>query len=410
MNDSKEPNAEDLFAAEPSKPIDMFPILLELVRGKWTILLSGLVCAVLAFLFLLRVHPTYKATTEIVPPAFNRSLTGASALAQAGGGSEISGLAAMSSPLMAKPQSDEFIAIMQAWPIQLAVAKQFHLEQVFHTRSEEDAATRFALMVTLTATKEGLITVDVVDTNPQRAADIANGYIDQTRQFLRNLSLSEIEQRREFFEAQLAKTKDDLAQAEINFEKLQQTSGMISMDTQAKTLLETAATLRAQVTAKEVQLESLRSYSTESNAQVQIAESELSALRGQLAEVESHGQGGLTGKGISTMPESEVAFVRATRELKYQESLYEQLMKQFEASRLDEARDAPIIQVIEPARTPLRKFGPRRLRDIRIAFGVGLLLGMVIVFLRRWMRNFSPETRTKLQELKSAAVGSKTQG
>ena len=143
-------------------------------------------------------------------------------------------------------------------------------------------------------------------------------------------------------------------------------------------MLETAASLRSQITAREVQLESLRSYSTESNPQVQIAESEMNALRGQLSQLESQGQGGYGGKALKSVPGSEVEFVRATRELKYQEALYDLMLKQYEGSRIDESRDAPIIQVIEPALVPDHKFGPRRYRDMRYAFGAGIVLGILI--------------------------------
>ena len=108
-------------------------------------------------------------------------------------------------------------------------------------------------------------------------------YVDEVRASMRGLALTEASQRRLFYEAQLNRVKEDLAQAEVSFKQVQQGSRMISVDSQARTLIEGAASLRAQIAAREVELERLRSYATNVNPQVQIAETEVRALRAQLA-------------------------------------------------------------------------------------------------------------------------------
>ena len=187
-----------------------------------------------------------------------------------------------------------------------------------------------------------------------------------------------------------------------SFRHMQQTTGIVSVDSQAQTLLGEATGLRSQITAKEVEIEGLKGYSTAANPQVQIAESELAALRGQLSQLESRGQGGYTGKALSSVPTTELEFVRATRDLRYQESLYDLMVKQYEGSKLDEARDAPSIQVIEPALVPDHKFGPHRVKGGLLGFGVGLVLGLLVALYRYWRGRLDTEAETKWMEFRRA--------
>ena len=190
----------------------------------------------------------------------------------------------------------------------------------------------------------------------------------------------------------------------MNLTKVQQTSKMVSLDSQARVLLERAATLRSQVTVQEVELQRLRSYLTEDNSQVQIAETSLNALRGQLAQLESQSSGGsFTGGGLTSVPSAELDFVRATREVKYREALYETMAKQYELSHIDESRTAPGVQVIEPAFATEHKAGPHR----SIFLLAGLLLGFLLRFLlalhRFWRSGLDAEDLEHLSEVRRAA-------
>ena len=377
-------------------------LLTSVLRSKSSMLLWGLIGAVLAGLASLPLKPYYTATTRLLPPQL-RPASAVSMLGQLSlGGGDAGGLASLGSALQAKAQGDSFVVLLTAWPVQNEIVNSFHLKSVYHARTDE-TARKLLDAHTTTDSAKGFVSVSVTDSDPNRAANMANGYIQAVRVSMRDMALTEASQRRIFYEAQLGKAKDDLAQAEASFASMQQSSKMVSLDSQAKTLLESAARIRSQITAQEVELDRLRTYLTDSNPQLQIAETSLSALRGQLAEVESQNRGGFTGAGLTSVPTAELDFVRATREVKYREALYDVMAKQYEASRIDEARTAPVVQVIEPAYAPERKAGPHRTYFVLGGFVLAFFLRLILVIYRFWRSGLDRDDLDHLANIRRAA-------
>ncbi len=133
--------------------------------------------------------------------------------------------------------------------------------------------------------------------------------------------------------------------------KTQQSTGVLQIDSQARSLIESAAILRAQVVAKQVQIEGMRSFATEDNPELILAKQELAALQSQLQQVA--GSQSDTGSDINLskgrVTQSGMEYLRRFRDLKYQETVYELLAKEFEVAKLDEAREGSIIQVVDAA-------------------------------------------------------------
>lgn len=378
-------------------------LLTTLLQSKRSLVLYALAGGILLFCYALTLKNQYTASTRVLPPQM-RAPTAISMLGGLTGGGDVGGLASLGSALQTKSQGDSFMVLLTAWPVLDAVVHDANLQAVY--RAKTVAAARVDLNAhTALSAEKGFVTISVTDTDPNRAATIANDYIERVRDSMRGMALTEASQRRMFYEVQLAKAKDDLSDAEANFKSMQQSSSVLTLDTQARTLLESAATLRSQITAQEVELQRLRTYLTDDNPQLQIAQTSLNALRGQLAQVESQNRGGFTGGSLSNVPQTELNFVRATREVKYREALYDLMVKQYEASRIDEVRTAPVVQVIEPAYAPDVKSGPHR---SLFALG-GVLLGVAIWFLlgvyRFWRGSLDGPDLERLLEIRRAAWG-----
>jgi uncharacterized protein involved in exopolysaccharide biosynthesis len=164
-----------------------------------------------------------------------------------------------------------------------------------------------------------------------------------------------------FFEDQLRQTKESLTRAEEEIKGFQQRTGMFQVDAQARAIIEGIANLRARIAAKEVEARVLRSFATAQNPDLQRTEEEIRALRAELEKVETaKGQGFDPLMPSGRVPEMGTEYLRKLRQLKYNETLYELLAKQYELAKLDEARDAVVIQVIDPAVPPERKSRPKR--------------------------------------------------
>jgi uncharacterized protein involved in exopolysaccharide biosynthesis len=252
--------------------------------------------------------------------------------------------------------------------------------------------------------KDGLIRISVEDRDPRRAAELANGYVEEFRKLSASLAITEAARRRLFFEQQLQQAKDNLSAAEEAMRATQQSTGVLQIDSQARSLIESAAILRGQVVAKQVQIQSMRSFATEDNPRLVLAKQELAALQAQLERLAGSqpdagsdiilSKGRVTGSGLE--------YVRRLRDLKYHETVFELLAKQFEIAKLDEAREGSIIQVVDTAVAPDRRSSPHRLLIVVSVTILAFFLAAFYVVLRESMaRTFElPENRQRLDSIK----------
>jgi uncharacterized protein involved in exopolysaccharide biosynthesis len=251
--------------------------------------------------------------------------------------------------------------------------------------------------------KDGMIHISVEDHDPRRAADLANGYVDQFRIQSQHLAITEASQRRLFFEQQLEQAKDNLANAEEAMKETEQKTGVIQLDSQANALIESATSLRAQVAAKEVQIQGMRTYATGENAQLVQAQRELESLRAQLAKLggsEDSATSLIVPKG--KVPEAGLEYVRKQRDVKYNETIFDILARQFEVAKLDEAKEGALIQVVDPAVPPDRRSSPKRGLIVIVASAVGFFIGIFVALFQAGFQRLKddPEVTPKLSILR----------
>ena len=314
----------------------------EALRRHWLLLALGpLAAGAVAFGITMLIAPTFTARTIIMPPQQAQS-GAASALASLGALASLAGGAGMRS------SGDQYVALMQSNTVSNRLIDQFKLMEAYDADFRVDARKELVANVRIVlGKKDGLITVDVDDTNPKRAADIANSYVDELRRVSGTLAVTEAQQRRVFFERQLQMSRDRLVQAQ----QALQASGFNpgALKAEPKAAAEAYARLKAETTAIEVRLQVLRGSLADDTPEVRQQQAALSALRGQLAKVEQAGDA--TGG-----PD----YVGKYREFKYQETLFELYARQFELARVDESREGALIQVVDAATVPERKSKPRR--------------------------------------------------
>ena len=210
---------------------------------------------------------------------------------------------------------------------------------------------------------------------------LANAYVEQLHVLNSQLAISEAGQRRLFYEEKVAAERDALALAEVALKQAQETTGLLQPDAQARAIIQSVADMKAQVALREVQIEAMRTYATKDNPQLHVVEQELAGLRAQLAKME-HNSAESTNGDIDLptrkLPQAELEYLRRARDLKYHETLYEFLGKQLEAARLDEAKDAVVVQVVDKAVPPERKSGPHRATIILLTTLIAFVLACAV--------------------------------
>ncbi|MFY9906973.1 MAG: GNVR domain-containing protein [Terriglobales bacterium] len=381
--------ASSLPAAEHSASgydISGIEILIQLAHRKWLIV-KATSLSMLAGVTLALLSPVlYTGVTKIMPPQPAPSSTSMlmSQLAGAGGNP----LAAITAAgLGLKNPNDTYIGLLNSRPVADAVIEKFGLVKVYRAADMTAARKRLAANTEVTSEKDGFISVSVTDSDKNRVAAMANAYIEELRKLTKGLAVTEASQRRLFYEEQLNQARTLLVGAEASFLEVQQTKGLVQLDAQARTMIQGAANLRAQVVSQRVRLQALRSSSTENNPDVALAEQELSSLQAEAARLEQKGHySGIANLGLGDVPGAGLEYVRAEHELKYRQAMFDLLMKQYEGARLDEAKDAAIIQVVEPAIEPDHKTSPKRTLIVLLFTLTGFFAGGVWAVLS-WLKD-----------------------
>ena len=405
LNKQREPGAGVSSSAHGGgrdDEISLLDLLIVLAERKrlifWVTAGFAIAAAILAFILPVR----YTATVTLLPPQQNSSL-GAQLAAQLGSLGGLAQMAGGGSSLLKNP-NDMFVAMFKSRTVEDAMIQRFGLVQEYHKKYLSDTRKAFEKYATVDgSSKDGLIHISVEDHDPKRAAAMANGYIDAFRALSQNLAITEAQQRRLFFENQLKLANTKLADAEEAMEATEQKTGVIALDSQARALVESAAGLRAQVAAKEVEIQAIETYATGENAQLVQAQQELTSLRAQLAKLGGRGDNPdsiIVPKGQMTAASLE--YVRRLRDVKYYETIFDILARQFELAKLDEAKEGAIIQVVDPAVVPDRKSSPKRALIVIVAVFLGFFMGIFYALWQAALEHMKddPETVTKLTLLR----------
>lgn len=378
--------------------ISLLDLLIILVERKRLILAVTAAVVCIAIMVSLLMPLRFTATCTILPPQQNSSMSAtlAAQLGSLGGMSALAGNA-----LGIKNPNDMFVGLMKSRTVEDSIVQRYGLMREYHAHYLSDARKTLEKNATIDGSgKDGMIRISIEDRNPKRAAELANGYVDQFRDLSEHLAISEASQRRLFFERQLEQAKDKLGAAEEKLKETEQQTGLIQLDSQTRALIESAASLRAQIAAKEVQIRSLQTFATAQNAQLVQAQQELQGLEAQLARLGGSGPGSDASLMIprGKVTEAGLEYVRKLRDVKYYETIFDILARQYEMAKLDEAKEGALIQVVDPAIPPDRRSSPKRALIVLVAAAFGLMLAVAIALLRASFESMKkdPKTNQKL--------------
>jgi tyrosine-protein kinase Etk/Wzc len=353
-------------------------LMIVVAKHKKIVISLVLFSAVGSIIVSLLLPNIYVGTAKVLPPQQNQS-SAAMVLGQLGG---LAGLAGGSIGL--KNPNDLYVGMLKSRTIADGIIERFSLQNLYRKDTLVETRDRLADKSSITAGKDGLITIEYEDEDAERAAAVANAYVEGLESLTRALALTEAAQRRLFFEQQLKTAKEDLTEAEVALKLTQEKTGLIKLDDQGRAIIEAVASLRGHIAAKEVELRAMRAFATEQNSDYVRVQQQLLALRGELLKLEKariSGDGDIllpTGK----VPEAGLEYLRKFRDVKYNETIFELLAKQFEMAKIDEAKDAGVVQVVDKAIAPDRKSKPKRAIIVVISTLVGSFLAVLWAFVR----------------------------
>jgi len=373
--------------------------LLQIVADNLRLLVGGsLLAGLLALGVSFAIQPTFTASTSFMPP--QQQASGAASLLSSLGA--LGGLAGAASGL--KNPSDQYVAFLKSRSVQDALIDRFDLVKRYDKDYRQYATKELDQRARVKAGKDGLITVDADDEDPQFAATLANAHVEELGKLLSRLAVTEAQQRRLFFEKQLSATKDKLVKAELALRSSGVSVSVLKSSPVAA--VEGLAKLKAAIAAQEIKLASMRGYLAESAFEFKQAQTELAAMRSQMTRLES------ADPPSSAGGQADSDYISKYREFKYFETLFELFSKQYEIARVDESREGAVIQVVDVAVVPELKSKPKKaIIAVLAALAAGFAL-LVFVFVRHSLRNAAQDADVarKLSALQVAfgrALGSR---
>jgi tyrosine-protein kinase Etk/Wzc len=401
---SSQPTANplpEIQSGEAESEINLLDVLTALGQEKLIVIVVTVLATIAGVVISLITPFTYVARTSIMPA---QQSGGASALAGLSGLAGLAGLTGMSGGVKSSDQM--YIAFMRSQSVQLALIDQLKLKERYGSKNLEEARMSLTNRVSIATDKSsGLLVIEAQDGNADFAALLANQQVHELNVILSRLAVTEAQQRRLYYEQQIAKTQQNLPVLETRFKEAQKKSGV-----EVASLLSESGSLPGQIAAKELQLQILSRFATAQNPEMKRLSTEISALRSQLSRYElAHAQAKGRDKANSTdnvkatSPYQQEA-AQAYTTLKIQETLLDGFVRQLEVAKIDEAKEGPPVQVLDVARAPEIRAQPQRRKMVTAYAVTGLVIGLVLALLKALLRHAqsTPEGMQRLSDLRLA--------
>ena len=332
---------------------------------KWRRLLitNAIIAAVLTLVILLFMSNWYSASISIMPPSEDNSALGLlGGMLPSGLGSLLGG-SGVSLPGMSTP-SDLYAAILKSRIVCDEVISRYDLKKVFDEPIDEKAVMILQGYTKISVEPEGIIVLSYEDKDPNRAAAVANAYMDVLNKVNTENLVTKARYMREFIESRLNENIRDLTAAEEAYKNFQQTNNMLALDEQVKASINAIAELRSQLVIAEIEFGVMKKTLSPSNSKYQEQDYKIQQIKKQLAILEK-GDPEDTTASMLTLPVKEtpslgLQFARLTRDLKIQETIFELLKQQYEQAKIQEMKDTPTIQILDKAQVPHVKSRPKR--------------------------------------------------
>jgi uncharacterized protein involved in exopolysaccharide biosynthesis len=350
----------------------------------------------LAIAFL--IPKEYTAYASIMPPEESGGATALLAALGGRAGGSLGGLGSLAGSLLGTHSTSSlFVDLLHSGTVSGHMIDRFDLQRVYHKRYRIDAAKYLAHHTTIVDDKKtGVVTITVVDGDPQRARDIAQAYLDELNQIVARTATSSARQERLFLERRLASAQGDLERAQLDFSDFSSTHSTVDIKEQTRAMVDAGAKLQGQLVAAQAELGSLKQIYGDGNVRVRAAQSSVDLLQRELQKMSGTDAQLATGAeaesnrnqlypALRQLPRLAVPYADLYRRVKVQETVYELLTQEYELARIQEAKDIPAVQVIDAPGVPEKKsFPPRLIVALALALFCEVAAAAFLLMKKSW--------------------------
>jgi uncharacterized protein involved in exopolysaccharide biosynthesis len=377
----------------------------ELWSRRRTLFRVGAIALVLSTTIAFTMPKRYESTARLMPP--DQQGSGSAVLAAIAGKSlGFGGLGSLAGLLGAKTSGALFIDMLHSRTIGDRLIDRFDLQNVYHRRYRIDTVKFLARRTDITEDKKsGVITLIFTDTDPQRAQAIAQAYIEELNNIVTRSNVSSARREREFIAQRLVTVQDELQTAQKALSEFSSTNTTLDIKEQTHAMVDATAKLQAEVIVGQSELESLEQIYGGDNVRVRAARARIGSLQQELTKLNGSSAAADPADSASPypslrqLPRLAVPYANLYRTVRIQETVFELLSQQYEMARIEEAKDTPVVSVIDPPLVAEKKSYPPRLYIMLglTAFAVGIA-AVVILFRAQWRKVGADDPRRLLAE------------
>jgi|SRR5262245_10862378 len=366
-------------------------------RRRWPIGGICLLSLLATFVWTIAQPRVFESTATLLSPKEGPGAgvfggLAASALLQQGSGPWVPSMPSLT------PNRDMLVSILKSRTIAQAVVERFSLQGRYRSRYFEDAVASLQGRTDIRVSREGVVLVKVEDTDPTIAAQMANFYLEELDRLISQIGTNDAARQRAFITKQLAQANANLETAEADLRRFQERNRAISLQEQTRGAIEVAGRLKGEIMAAEVQLAVMRNFATDSNPELVSLRRRVDEMKRHLSQLQ-YGDGSASGGRrdfvvpFPKVPEVGIELVRLTRDVKVGETLVTLLTQQLEQAKIAEARDLPIVQLLDRAIPAERHSRPKLRLNLLLTGVVSLFAGSFVAFLLEYLRNARPRRR-----------------
>jgi uncharacterized protein involved in exopolysaccharide biosynthesis len=355
--------------------------------------------AVIAFL----IPKRYESVARLMPP--EQPSSGAAMLAALAGHSlgGLGGLGNLAGLLGGRTSSALFIDLLHSRTISDHIIDRFNLQHVYKKRYRIDTVKYLAHHTTVVDDKKsGVITVTFNDTDPRRAQAITEAYLDELNSLVTRANTSSARREREFIEKRLVSVQAELQAAEKALGQFSSNNVTFDIKEQTHAMVDAAAKLQGELIVGQSELDSLQQIYGDGNVRVRAARARIGALKSELNKMsgspsdEPSGDSSELYPSLRQIPKLAVPYADLYRRVKIQETVFELLSQQYEMSRIEEAKDTPVVSVFDQPLVAEKKSFPPRLLIILIVTAFAVMTTSFYIVLSTMWQQVSPADPRKM--------------
>ncbi len=382
-----------------------FWLFLELLARRRTLIVAFVLLATVMSVVVTLVLPKwYEARALLLPPKdVTLPSPGAGRLAEV-----VSVTRGLNLPVMVTP-SDVYARMLKSRTIADEIIDRFDLRTLYEQDNFVETYDLLMERSSFQVTEEGLLEVAVEDKDPERAAAMANAFVQVLDSINREIVTERVRQNRQFVQERLDQAQAELDSARATFREFQMQHKTIDFDEQTRLAIDQAAQLKSDLAALEIDIKMLEQTLGTENRQLRQLKQKRELIREQLRQLESENPD----NSYFSLPVSEIPTLRGQYEMLYSrvkvsESIHRMLLEQLEEVKYQEQEKTPTISVLDRAKPPEVKSRPRRrlivISTFVLSIIVAILLAAVVDYVSR-MRTTSPENYRRVRMFLAAWFG-----